>query len=281
MKRIAVAAAVAALVTMSGCAIDYTKKTPDEVAQLGRVVDSEFDRARLFAGPVVRGGESMGPTYSAQLFASQSKATGVVTHALFVTWAYSSSRWLFFRSASLVGGIEPPTAVGQRRVKFCSGSSCSYEEELTSVIPLAVLMNATNGLRIRYNSEGGTAMVELPANYVSGYLKGASTRLNVARVEPAPSDASLPGPTPTASALATDRPQGQTAAQSAAPVKPKHKIGRFSYEAEQLGEVRACNPYPAANLTAQGAGFETFSVACTNGDALAVRCESTGCRVLK
>lgn len=61
----------------------------------------------------------------------------------------------------------------------------------------------------------------------------------------------------------------------------RHKVGRYSYSVEQLPDVRACNPYPVASLNAQGAGFESFTVACTNGDAVSVRCEGGGCRVLK
>jgi hypothetical protein len=36
-----------------------------------------------------------------------------------------------------------------------------------------------------------------------------------------------------------------------------------------------------ASLAAKGPGFETYSVACANGDALAIRCEFGNCRVLR
>lgn len=62
--------------------------------------------------------------------------------------------------------------------------------------------------------------------------------------------------------------------------KPR-KTGRDSYTVEHMPETRACNPYPTAELAGQEPGIETYSVACTNGNVLAVRCELTGCRVLK
>ncbi|MCL2076654.1 MAG: hypothetical protein FWH15_09535 [Betaproteobacteria bacterium] len=72
--------------------------------------------------------------------------------------------------------------------------------------------------------------------------------------------------------------QTQSARQPNAPVK----TGRHSYTVENLPEVRACNQYPVARLTAQGAGVESYNVECVNGDVLSVRCESTGaCRVLR
>ena len=36
-----------------------------------------------------------------------------------------------------------------------------------------------------------------------------------------------------------------------------------------------------AALAAKGPGFETYSVPCSNGDALAIRCEFGNCRVLR
>lgn len=62
---------------------------------------------------------------------------------------------------------------------------------------------------------------------------------------------------------------------------PSAKPARYSYTVEQMPESRACNPYPVARLDASGADFEKFTVLCTNRDALTVRCDSSGCRVLQ
>lgn len=63
--------------------------------------------------------------------------------------------------------------------------------------------------------------------------------------------------------------------------KPPTQFGRYTYAAENLPDVRSCNPYPIAKLSAQGPGFEKYTVVCTDGDALSLRCEGGGCRVLK
>lgn len=69
--------------------------------------------------------------------------------------------------------------------------------------------------------------------------------------------------------------------QVEAPTAAPAKIGKFTYEAEQLAKSEQCAPSPTATLTASGAGFENFSIPCSNGDALAVRCEMGNCRSLK
>lgn len=66
-----------------------------------------------------------------------------------------------------------------------------------------------------------------------------------------------------------------------APAPASTQFGRYSYAAENLPEVRACNPYPAPKLNAQGPGFEKYTVACADGDALSLQCEGGGCRVLR
>ncbi len=56
-------------------------------------------------------------------------------------------------------------------------------------------------------------------------------------------------------------------------------IGTFN--TERLARSPSRSEPPVASLVAKGPGFETFSVACANGDALAIRCEFGNCRVLR
>lgn len=58
-------------------------------------------------------------------------------------------------------------------------------------------------------------------------------------------------------------------------------IGTDTFNAERLARSQSCSEQPLASLVAKGPGFETFSVACANGDALAIRCEFGNCRVLR
>jgi len=91
--------------------------------------------------------------------------------------------------------------------------------------------------------------------------------------------------TSAASPLAPSRPVPALAAAEAPgnvhAVAPAPVGGKDAFQAERLSETRACNPQPRLVLTAKGAGFETYSVTCTNGDALALRCEFGNCRVLR
>jgi hypothetical protein len=62
---------------------------------------------------------------------------------------------------------------------------------------------------------------------------------------------------------------------------PLPKLGRFSFEVEQVAKRSQCSSTPIATLTATGPGFENYSVRCANGDALAVRCDFGNCRALQ
>lgn len=59
------------------------------------------------------------------------------------------------------------------------------------------------------------------------------------------------------------------------------RTGQDSYSAERLAKAASCHAQPVAQLVAKGPGFETYTVACMGGDALAVRCEFGNCRLLR
>jgi hypothetical protein len=77
------------------------------------------------------------------------------------------------------------------------------------------------------------------------------------------------------------QPVGAVAPAPALAIAPPLAGGKDSYQAERLPETRACNAEPKLVLTSKGAGFETYSVSCSNGDAVAIRCEFGNCRVLR
>jgi len=74
------------------------------------------------------------------------------------------------------------------------------------------------------------------------------------------------------------RPQ-PVRSQSSAPTP--RKTGKDTYQAELLAKNQSCAVQPQATLSAQGGGFETYSVPCSNGDTIAIRCEFGNCRVLQ
>lgn len=104
----------------------------------------------------------------------------------------------------------------------------------------------------------------------------------VAAVSPPPIPVAAPTPTfhatkTTASAPAAPPAQSPQSTISLAAMKG----GVDGYNVEHLAEVRACAAQPRAVMVGKGPGLETYTVACANGDVLAVRCEMGTCRVLK
>jgi len=65
------------------------------------------------------------------------------------------------------------------------------------------------------------------------------------------------------------------------PFTPPRATGVDTFNAERLAREQSCSAQPLATLVAKGPGFETYSLPCANGDALAVRCEFGNCRVLR
>ena len=90
---------------------------------------------------------------------------------------------------------------------------------------------------------------------------------------------SSPVPSSVAPPAVTSPPTG--ADVSNAPVVAAHPSGKDAFQAEHLPAAKACSSQPRAVLSAKGAGFETYMVACSNGDTLAVRCEFGNCRALR
>ena len=58
-------------------------------------------------------------------------------------------------------------------------------------------------------------------------------------------------------------------------------IGEDARTVERLPDVLACNPQPRSVLQKKLPGAALYTVACSNGDVLSVRCEFGNCRILK
>ncbi|MDN8617713.1 hypothetical protein [Variovorax ginsengisoli] len=67
------------------------------------------------------------------------------------------------------------------------------------------------------------------------------------------------------------------AATQIAPPSPALKTGRDTYVAEQLAKGMNCSAVPRAVLEEKGPGFERYSVECSDGQTLALRCEFGNC----
>lgn len=78
-------------------------------------------------------------------------------------------------------------------------------------------------------------------------------------------------------------PAPRPPAPAVEPIAPRVAlpVGVDAYSAERLARDQACQAQPRALLAAKGPGFETYTVACSSGDALVIRCEFGNCRVLR
>lgn len=57
--------------------------------------------------------------------------------------------------------------------------------------------------------------------------------------------------------------------------------GEDTFQAENFAKSHGCSAQPRAVLNAKGPGFETYSVGCSNGDVLSIRCSWGNCRALQ
>lgn len=164
-------------VLLSGCAAeDYSQKPPDEVARHMVVASDEFSAANVYAAPAIPGEIDWAARYNARLIAVEDKTTGKTIDTLTLTWFYIDTRWKMFRAVTLPGARSLPVKVRDRQIIMCPGSgACNFKEEISAAIPREALESAVNdGLRLRVGTQRGHVDIELPSNYVAGYLLGVS-----------------------------------------------------------------------------------------------------------
>ncbi|WKE65056.1 hypothetical protein PVT67_15540 [Gallaecimonas kandeliae] len=167
----------ATLLLMQGCANnDFSTAAPDDIAHSISVIKNDFSNSDIYAAPQLTHSWDFAASYAARLAAVKFKETGKVTDTVAITWTYMGKNWMFFRSATLKGPIQLPVAIGARNVDYCSSAgNCTYRETISAELPRSALVNASGtGLVIRVNSAAGYVDVQLPPNYVQGYLKGIS-----------------------------------------------------------------------------------------------------------
>ena len=123
-------------------------------------------------------------------------------------------------------------------------------------------------------ASASVAAVQVPATSAN-VEKPAPVKAARTVPEPVASPPSMPAPLATASTSVTTSNPVQVAVRAPLPQ------GQDGFSAERLAKSKECHPSPSAMLVAKGPGFESYSVACKNGDALSIRCEFGQCRVLQ
>lgn len=108
-------------------------------------------------------------------------------------------------------------------------------------------------------------------------LEGATVPTNTAVASPylpvAPSAAVAGAPAGQPSIVQTS--MQPTTSASAAP------MGQDGYNAGRAATASGCHQQPSPVLAAKGPGYESYTVACANGDSIMIRCEFGNCRVLR
>lgn len=161
---------------LAGCATpNYQAISPDEYASKISVQESEFNDLKLFSAMPIKGKAPSGHGYTAQMIAVQNKKTSSIHHALVMTWNYRDGNWAFFNSATLPGAVKLDLKENQKQVDNCSSYGvCTYLERVTALIPADALVSAPSSLKIQFGSSRGSTVIELPANYIQGYVQGVS-----------------------------------------------------------------------------------------------------------
>jgi len=99
--------------------------------------------------------------------------------------------------------------------------------------------------------------------------------------QPAPAGGQAPVSTPAPSPHATVNVQNPVYAVTNLPTPAPLKEMRYQISAERLAREEACSAKPVATLATEGPGSETYTVPCTSGESLTLRCDFGNCRVLR
>jgi len=158
---------------LAGCATDYSKQPTQAVAAATTVKDSNFDAQVRYMAPNLRSERRRGlfmDYHSVALRSFVDKKTGLAANQVYVTVSYVGG-WRFYRTASFEGGAQRAVLAIDRNVDFCNGGICAYTETLGIQLSDEELQAAARGMKIRLNAKSGhESMIELPANYVAGFL---------------------------------------------------------------------------------------------------------------
>ena len=167
---------------LSGCAQNAALIPADDFAKKVAVNTSDFDTDLKYVAPKLygfkkRGLLSAGDRMKLNLRGWKDKATGKVRHQLYIVIEYDND-WRHYQSASFLGGSNQDLTVIDREVTGCHSYSslgvfCDYRETLGLSFSDTDLNAAKEeGLKIRINAKSGHEnILELPANYIKGYLQ--------------------------------------------------------------------------------------------------------------
>lgn len=298
-------AAVLICIALAGCAstsqqakiADALALTPQHFRDTATVKDDSLDTiAQISTEPGFKDKKGLlGIVWDDNfLRAFIDKKTGATTIQAY-NIVYYGGGWRFYRSANYETP-NGPTSVAltvMGRDVDCTGSrygGCHYwehvgfsvDEALLRIVAAKYVPGEARAWRYKLRAQAGQDYNDgiLGAEVVGflGAIDAYRSRKNltspVARSDGAPAPSVTPG--------IADGASTQNAAPALTKKPPPPPTGQDAFVAGKFGRDARCGALDTpAVLAAKGPGYETYSMACTNGDTLMIRCELGNCRGLK
>lgn len=169
--RFAVLAITAISLILAGCATDYSRLSPQDVASQIKMQHTESDAQSKYIAPFAVGVFGSEIKWVARLTGHANPEQHTWHDGLSVTWEYSAPGWLMFERVAAAGYPTLKARPENRSMRACSSESCTRQENISVLLPRELLAQFQNtGLKLVFRAPGGDALIELPASYVSGYL---------------------------------------------------------------------------------------------------------------
>jgi hypothetical protein len=191
LKPILTAASVAILLLTTSCAgtpDQYKKRTSESVAKEVEIKTSEFDKTINIEGPRIwddigvsaTSGFIVMPRRIMKLRGWIDKKTNKSDHQLYISQSYddlTNSSWANFSAAT----DDKAKEFSLKKVDYdanCKSNSLSYQIDCSRSEDVAIDITEPylksrkdSGLKFKIHGQGGTdVIVEVPSNYVNGYL---------------------------------------------------------------------------------------------------------------
>jgi len=220
----------------------------------------------------------------------------VFTHQMGATMNVRSAFLAFFLAALLVGCANRPETI---RASFVSHERFMALTCLQLVNRMAAARADLDKFSRMQDGKAtgdawGVFLIGVPLSKLSGdhegdvaRLKGEVEAIETAQIKVRCMDG---GSGPSAAPIAASAVSAPTVPAAAASLYTPQPVdqparrgatGADALQAEQYAKQQQCSASASASLVAKGAGFETYSLACANGDAMMVRCEFGNCRALR
>lgn len=169
--QVAALAISAISLILAGCATDYSRLSPQDVASQVKVQRTESDAQSKYIAPFAVGVFGPDIKWVARLTGHANPEQRTWRDGLSVTWEHSSPGWLMVERVVAAGYPTLKAQPEKRRMRACPSENCTRQQNFSVLLPRELLAQFQNtGLNLVFSSRRGDVLMKLPASYVSGYL---------------------------------------------------------------------------------------------------------------